>query len=108
MTHLKQWQEEIFQNKQSHGFNKTNIEKEFLLLYREVAEAFDAYKKNENIGEELAVVAIYLLGLAEILHIDLGEEIQEKIKINQERKYQSTENGYAKRFDEVREKNEKD
>lgn len=53
-------------------------------------------------------MAIYLLGLAEILHIDLGEEIQEKIKINQERKYQSTENGYAKRFDEVREKNEKD
>lgn len=51
-------------------------------------------------GEELADVAIYLLGLAEILSIDLDGEIQKKMKINQARRYTSYGNGYAKRIDE--------
>ncbi len=36
-------QEEIIQNKINHGFNTTDIAKEFCLLYREVAEAYEAY-----------------------------------------------------------------
>ena len=50
----------------------TDINKEFCLTYGEVAEAYEAWrKKKDDLGEELADVAIYLLGLSEILNIDL-------------------------------------
>ncbi|WP_122646871.1 MazG-like family protein [Enterococcus mediterraneensis] len=96
---LIDYQKEIYQNKIDHHFNVTNVEKEFLLLYGEVAEAFDAYKKNDNIGDELADVAIYLLGLSEILGIDLEAEIQRKMTINKKRKYSSNGNGYATKIE---------
>ena len=47
-------------------------------------------------GEELADIAIYLLGLAEILGIDLGREIEQKIAINHDRKYETVD-GVLKR-----------
>ena len=97
---IRDMQKAIYQNKIDHQFNVTNIEKEFLSLYGEVAEALDAYRKKQNVGEELADVAIYLLGLAEILSIDLDGEIQKKMKINQARRYTSYGNGDAKRIDE--------
>lgn len=97
---MKKYQERILQNKVNHQFNTTNIEKEFLLLYGEVAEAFDAYKKNQHIGEELADVAIYLLGISEILGIDLEAEIISKMAINENRVYAKGDNGYAKKIKE--------
>lgn len=102
MSDLEQYQKVIFQNKVDKGFNTTNIEKEFLMLYGEVSEAVNAYKKNdkEGLAEELADVAIYLLGLAEILQINLGKEINKKIEINRKRQYISNGNGYAKRVDD--------
>lgn len=42
---IRDMQKAIYQNKIDHQFNVTNIEKEFLSLYGEVAEAFDAYRK---------------------------------------------------------------
>ena len=48
-------------------------------------------------GEELADIAIYLLGLSEILGIDLADEIEEKMKINLEREYQVVD-GVLKRI----------
>lgn len=72
---IKEYQKAVYQNKINQDFNVTNVEKEFLFLYGEVAEAFEAYKNQENIGEELADVAIYLLGLSEILNVDLETEI---------------------------------
>lgn len=40
-----------------------------------MAEAYDAYrKKNNDIGEELADDVIYLLGISEILGIDLKKK----------------------------------
>ena len=84
----QQIQERIYQNKVKKGFNITDIPKEFCLLYGEVGEAFDAWRKDKSdFGEELADVAIYLLGIAEICKIDLGNEISKKIKINEQRKY---------------------
>ena len=51
-------------------------------------EAYDAYfKKKGNIGEEIADVMIYLLGLCEILGIDLEKELLNKIEINKKRVY---------------------
>ena len=64
---LKEMQKEILQNKINKGFNTTDINKEFCLLYGEVSEAYDAYRKNkDDLGEELADIAIYLLGISEI------------------------------------------
>lgn len=99
MSDLKKYQKMVYENKVQKGFNVTNVETEFLLIYGEIAEAFEAYKQNkmDNLGEELADIAIYLLGLSEILGIDLDEEIAKKIKINQKRKYISGDNGYAKK-----------
>ena len=86
---MKETQKEIYQNKLDKGFNVTDVNKEFCLLYGEVAEAYDAWrKKKENVGEELADIAIYLMGLSEILGIDLESEIEKKVAINRDRVYQ--------------------
>lgn len=51
-------------------------------------EAYEAYfKKKGNVGEEIADVTIYLLGLCEILGIDLEKELLNKIEINKKRVY---------------------
>lgn len=85
---LKEMQKEIYQNKVNHGFNVTDINEEFCLLYGEVAEAYDAWRKNKSdLGEELADIAIYLLGLSEILKIDLETEIKNKVAKNAKRVY---------------------
>lgn len=87
---LKEIQKEILQNKINKGFNITDINKEFCLLYGEVSEAYDAYRKNkDDLGEELADIAIYLLGISEILGKNLEEEIINKIEINKNRKYKN-------------------
>lgn len=89
MIDLKETQKEIYQNKVNKGFNVTDINKEFCLTYGEVAEAYDAWKKKkDNVGEELADVAIFLLGLSEILDINLEEEILKKMRKNEKREYQ--------------------
>ncbi len=87
---LKQMQKEVWQNKLNKGFNTTNVEKEFCLLYGEVAEAFDAYrKKKEDLSEELADIAIYLMGLSEMLGFDLEDEIVKKVSKNEKRVYKN-------------------
>ena len=76
------------------GFNTTDIPKEFCLLYGEVAEAFDAWRKcKSDFAEELADIAIYLLGIAEICKIDIGDEILNKLNIIEKREYKVLENG---------------
>ena len=88
MENLKSIQSEIFDNKIKKGFNVTNIELEFCLTHGELAEAFEAYKKNlPTVGEELADVAIYLYGISEILGFDLNKEILEKVEKNKNRIY---------------------
>ncbi len=85
---LNEMQQKVYENKLKHGFNVTNVELEFCLLEGELSEAFEAYiKKHDNLGEELADTAIYLLGLAQILGIDLQAEIERKMKINESREY---------------------
>ena len=95
---LDEKQKEVLQNKIKHGWSTTNIEHEFCLLYGEVAEAFDAYlKKKDDLGSELADVAIYLLGISEILGFSLQEEIEKKMDINSKREY-ILENGVYKKI----------
>jgi NTP pyrophosphatase (non-canonical NTP hydrolase) len=90
MIDLKKIQKDIFQNKLNKGFNTTDINKEFCYTYGELGEAYDAYrKKKEDLGEELADVVIYLMGLSEMLKIDLEDEILKKILKNEKREYEN-------------------
>ena len=89
---MNEMQKERYQNKLNKGFNVTDVNEEFCLLYGEVAEAYDAWRKSkENIGEELADIAIYLMGLSEILDIDLESEIEKKVSINKDRVYKTVD-----------------
>ncbi len=92
---LAKLEQEIYQNKVNHGFNVTDVPLEFMLLEGEIAEAFEAYRKQgrQEVAEELADVAIYLLGLAEILEIDLEKAIVAKMKTNKTRQYRDNGRG---------------
>lgn len=88
MVDLNKFQKEIYQNKVNKGFNVTDLKEEFLYLYGEVGEAYFAWlKKKDDLGEELADVAIYLLGIAEILGFDMEKEIEHKMYKNSKREY---------------------
>lgn len=88
MIDLKRIQKEIYQNKLDKGFNVTDVNKEFCLTYGEMAEAYEAWRKNKNdLSEELADITIYLLGLSEILNVDLEAEILKKVNKNKHREY---------------------
>ena len=87
---LKKIQKEIWQNKLNKGFNTTDVNKEFCLLYGEVSEAYDAWKKKkDDLNEELADIAIYLMGLSEMLGFDLDDEIEKKVLKNEKRIYKN-------------------
>mgnify|MGYP004651924283 CR=1 FL=1 len=88
MIDLKQLQKDIYKNKLDKGFNVTDINKEFCLAYGEMAEAYEAWRKKQtDVGEEIADVVIYLLGLSEILNINLETEILKKVNKNKHRQY---------------------
>ena len=87
---FKQLQKDVYQNKINHGFNVTDLNMEFCLTYGELGEAYRAWlNKKDDLGEELADVAIFLMGISEILGLDLGKEIEQKIKINAKRIYKN-------------------
>jgi hypothetical protein len=91
---IRSGQKLAWENKVAKGFNMTNVPLEFCLLQGEMAEAFDAWRKGrEDVGEELADVAIYLLGLAEMTGIDLQDEIEAKMSKNVARVYHRLPNG---------------
>jgi hypothetical protein len=91
---IRSGQKLAWENKMGKGFNTTDVPLEFCLLQGEVAEAFDAWRKGRgSVGEELADVAIYLLGLAEMTGVDLQQEVEVKIARNATRVYRSLPNG---------------
>ena len=82
MVDLDELQKQIYQNRINKGFNTTDINKEFCYMYGEVGEAYEAYVKSydkKELGKEFADIAIYLLGLCEILGFSLEKEILNKI-----------------------------
>ena len=57
-----------------------------------IRRAYEAHrKKKEDFGLELADIAIYLLGIAEITGVDLEQEILKKMEINEQREYQQVD-----------------
>lgn len=88
MLDLNKLKEEIMDNKKKKGFNITDINLEFCLAYGELAETYEAYRKNkDDLGEEFADVMIYLLGLCSMLNIDIESEILNKLEKNKNRVY---------------------
>jgi NTP pyrophosphatase (non-canonical NTP hydrolase) len=94
MGQLTDWQTRAWANKQAKGFNTRNVEQEFNYTYAELAEAYDAYRKNTgHVAEELADTAIFIFSLAKMLGVDLETAIDTKLKINEDRAYRK-ENGH--------------
>ena len=88
MSSVAELQKRGWENKVKHGFNTTNVEREFLLLSGEVSEAYLAWlRKEDGLDLELADIAIYLRGVAEMNGIDLEDAILRKMDINEKRKY---------------------
>ena len=92
MVSLGDLQKQVYQNKIEKGFdirdNKENMYKQFCYIQGELSEAFEAYHKNlGTLGEELADVVLYILGLCEIKKIDLETEIIKKLEVIKKRKY---------------------
>ena len=100
---IRSGQERTWANKVAKGFNTTDVPLEFCLLQGEIAEAFEAWRTGRpDAGEELADVAIYLLGLAEMTGVDLQSQIEAKMAKNAARVYQPLPNGVlAKSPDEA-------
>ena len=97
MIDLKKLQKEVHQNKLNKGFNVTDINLEFCYIYEELAEAYQAHRKGlENVGEEIADVCIYLLGLSEILKIDMEMEILKKIEVNKNRQFKNVKGKWVR------------
>lgn len=94
---LKQLQKEVYQNKLDKGFNTTDIAVEFCRAHEELSEAFKKHHLGEDgVGEELADVAIFLLGMAEMLGFDLEKELIRKVEINKNRVYKKHINAEGK------------
>ncbi|MFA6324610.1 MAG: MazG-like family protein [Candidatus Paceibacterota bacterium] len=88
MVNLKELQKEIMRNKLEKGFNTTDVALEFCRAHEELSEAFCKFNKGEDgVAEEFADVAIFLLGMAEILGFDLEKELLSKVEKNKNRKY---------------------
>ena len=98
MGEIRDLQKRVYANKVSHGFNVTNVEMEFCLMMTEIGEAYEAIikKGKDDVADELADIGIYLLGLAEILGVDLEDAIMKKAARNEKRVYKIMENGHAR------------
>lgn len=91
MVDLNKLQKEVMRNKIEKGFNTTDVALEFCRAHEELSEAFSKFNKNEDgVAEEFADVAIFLLGMCEILGYDLERELIEKIEKNKSRVYKKT------------------
>ena len=92
MVDFKKLQKDVYQNKVNKGFNVTDLNMEFCLAYGELGEAYMAWlKKKDDVGEELADVVIFTMGLSEILGVDLESEIINKINKNSKRVYKTVD-----------------
>ncbi|HUK70245.1 MAG TPA: hypothetical protein VLW50_16065 [Streptosporangiaceae bacterium] len=91
---IRSAQRRAWGNKTAKGFSTTDVPMEFCLLHGEIAEAFDAWRKGlPDVGAELADTASHLLALAEMLGIDLQDEIEAKMAKNASRVYRRLPNG---------------
>jgi len=75
---------------EKHGFTLETIggvPAALCLIHSELSEALECYRDNKPIGEELADTLIRTLDLAAKLDIDIGTEIENKMKKNKSRPF---------------------
>lgn len=89
---IKYWQKKITSWAKRKGFNwsKDDIDTILLRIHSEVSEASESSRDCEigdPLGEELADIFIRLANCAEVMDIDLEEEVREKMKKNYKRGY---------------------
>jgi NTP pyrophosphatase (non-canonical NTP hydrolase) len=90
----------VADNKRAKGFNR-DVPTELCLLHGEIAELFEAWRHGKpEMAEELADVAIYTLGLAALLDVDLQAEVEAKIAKNAPRRYERSPAGVPVRIDD--------
>jgi NTP pyrophosphatase (non-canonical NTP hydrolase) len=91
---IRSAQKSAWENKLEKGFNTTDVPLEFCLLVAEVGEAIDAWRKDRQaVAEELADVAIFVFGLAEMTGIDLQDAVEGKLAVNRARTYRRVGDG---------------
>jgi NTP pyrophosphatase (non-canonical NTP hydrolase) len=91
---LRAMQAEAWRLKHVHGFNTTDVPLNFALLVEEIGEAFSAWRKDRlSLGGELADVAIFLLGIAQMTGVDLQEAVEAKLAVVAGRSYSALPNG---------------
>lgn len=85
---IRSAQKLTWENKVAKGFNTSEIPLEFCLMQGEITEAFDAWRRQrDDLDEELADVALFLLSLAEMTGVDLQAAVENKISKNAARVY---------------------
>jgi len=98
---IREVQRRAWDNKIAKGFNMTDVALEFGLLTAEIGEAFTAWRKHlHEFGEELADVAIYRAGIAQMNGIDLADEVERKLAINERRTTAATITAAASEHDQ--------
>jgi NTP pyrophosphatase (non-canonical NTP hydrolase) len=91
---IRSAQKSAWENKLEKGFNTTDVPLEFCLLVAEVGEAIDAWRKDRQaVAEELADVAIFVFGLAEMTGTDLQDAVEGKLAVNRARTYRQVGDG---------------
>lgn len=93
MADLREIQAAAWAHKKSRGFNTTDVSLESRLLMEEVAETSKAWRMGEPVGPELADCLIFLVSLAQMAGVDLGEETVAKMAVNRSRVYTTLPNG---------------
>lgn len=94
-------QRAVMDNKRRQGFNLTDVPLELCLLQGEIAELFEAWRlRSDEVGDELADVALYVFGLAGILSIDLADCVEGKLAVNARRRYQRRPDGVLVRVED--------
>jgi NTP pyrophosphatase (non-canonical NTP hydrolase) len=91
---VRDLQAEIWRLKVVKGFNTDDVPLNFMFLVKELAEAFDAWRKDDrNLADELADTGLFLLGLAAMVGVDLQDAINAKLAVIAAREYRALPNG---------------
>lgn len=99
---LSKMQAAVWANKIAKEFNTTDVPLEICLLQGEIAELFDEWRKSgPGVADEMADVAIYMLGLAQMLGVDLQVAVIRKMQINAGRRYVDRQGALVKATDAV-------